>query len=279
MKRDYYSDSIAKFRETSPNEILGILVKSSGGFSVEPTQRDAWLEQIRLLKTTLSDVQGSIYFEYAIPRMGKRIDVVLLIGSVIFVLEFKVGETEFTSYALNQAWDYALDLKNFHETSRETFIAPIVIATNAAESIPAIATTVHNDKVCAPIRCCVELVAATLERVLEFAGVGTIDAGRWESGRYSPTPTIIEAAMALYNSHLVEEISRNDTAAINLSVTSSAITEIIQSARANAFKAVCFVTRVPGAGKTLVGLNIATHRREESAELYSVCLSGNKPLV
>src|SRR6266436_9751698 len=146
MKRDYYSDSIAKFRETSPNEILGILVKSSGGFSVEPTQRDAWLEEIRLLKTTLSDVQGSIYFEYAIPRMGKRIDVVLLIGSVIFVLEFKVGEREFTSYALNQAWDYALDLKNFHETSREYFIAPVVIATNAEPATPIIAAS-HNDKV------------------------------------------------------------------------------------------------------------------------------------
>src|SRR5216683_2592636 len=152
MKRDYYSDSIVRFRNTSPNEILGQLVRSSG-FAIEQTQRDAWLEEIRILKEVLSSVEGTIYFEYAIPRMGKRIDVVLLIGSVIFVLEFKVGETEFTSYALNQAWDYALDLKNFHETSRETFIAPIVIATNAPGSIPVIATTVHNDKVFAPIRC------------------------------------------------------------------------------------------------------------------------------
>ncbi|HKR61618.1 MAG TPA: hypothetical protein VJS64_18165 [Pyrinomonadaceae bacterium] len=136
MKRDYYSDSIARFQDTSPNEILGILVKSSGGFTVEPTQRDAWLEQIRILKKVLFNVRGSIYFEYAIPRMGKRIDVVLLIGSVIFVLEFKVGETAFTSYALNQAWDYALDLKNFHETSRELFIAPVVIATNAPATTP-----------------------------------------------------------------------------------------------------------------------------------------------
>ncbi len=278
MKRDYYSDSIADFRDTSPNEILGRLVTSSG-FSIEQTQRDAWLEEIRILKKALLGVEGTIYFEYAIPRMGKRIDVVLLIGSVVFVLEFKIGEREFTSYALNQAWDYALDLKNFHETSRETFIAPIVIATNAAEANPAIGTTVHNDKVFAPIRCGVELISPTLERVLEVAGIGTIDPGQWEKGRYSPTPTIIEAAMALYNSHSVEEISRSDAAAINLTVTSAAILEIIQSARANSFKAVCFVTGVPGAGKTLVGLDIATQRREESDELYSVFLSGNKPLV
>jgi hypothetical protein len=197
MKRDYYSDSIAKFRETSPNEILGILVKSSGGFAVEPTQRDAWLEEIRILKRVLSNVQGSIYFEYAIPRMGNRIDVVLLIGSVIFVLEFKVGEKEFTSHALNQAWDYALDLKNFHETSRDLLIAPIVIATNASANTPPIATTVHNDKVLTPMRCSVDLLADTLRRVLDFAADAAIDVEKWEAGRYSPTPTIIEAAMAL----------------------------------------------------------------------------------
>ena len=278
MKRDYYSDSIAKFLHTSPNEILGQLVRSSG-FAIEQTQRDAWLEEIRILGEVLSDVEGSIYFEYAIPRMGKRIDVVLLIGSVIFVLEFKIGEKEFTSYAMNQAYDYALDLKNFHETSRELMIAPIVIATNALAPTPAIATTVHDDKVLVPMRCTIELLPGTLRRVLEFAGDETFDSGQWESGRYSPTPTIIEAAMTLYNNHSVEEISRSDAAAINLSVTSAAISEIIQSARTDSFKAVCFVTGVPGAGKTLVGLNIATQRRDQSDELYSVFLSGNKPLV
>lgn len=279
MKRDYYSDSIAKFRDTSPNEILGQLVKSSGGFSIEPTQRDAWLEEIRILKQLLSGVEGSIYFEYAIPRMGKRIDVVLLIGSVIFVLEFKVGETEFTSYALNQAWDYALDLKNFHESSRDYFIAPIVIATNARPTTPTISATAHNDKVLSPIRCNVDLLNLVLERVLDFVDGSLIDPAKWESGRYSPTPTIIEAAMALYNNHSVTDISRSDAAAINLTVTSETILEIIQSARANSFKAICFVTGVPGAGKTLVGLNIATQRRDESDDLYSVFLSGNGPLV
>src|SRR6266581_1288624 len=175
MKRDYYSDSIANFRVTSANEILGTLVKSSGGFSVEPTQRDAWLEEIRILKEVLSNVEGSIYFEYAIPRMGKRIDVVLLVGSVIFVLEFKVGEREFTSYALNQAWDYALDLKNFHETSRESLIAPVVIATNARAITPIVSTTAHNDKVLSPIRCTVEQINLVIERVMEFASGGFIN--------------------------------------------------------------------------------------------------------
>ncbi|MDX6446444.1 MAG: hypothetical protein QOH71_3518 [Blastocatellia bacterium] len=278
MKRDYYSDSIANFLNTSTNEILGTLARNSG-FTIEQTQRDAWLEEIAILKIALRNTDGSIYFEYSIPRMGKRIDTVLLIGSALFVLEFKIGDREFTSYAMNQAYDYALDLKNFHETSRELLIAPIVIATNALAPSPAITTTVHDDKVLVPMRCTIELLPDILRRVLEFAGNESIDSGQWERGRYSPTPTIIEAAMALYNSHSVKEISRNDAAAINLSTTSAAISDIIQSARANPFKAVCFVTGVPGAGKTLVGLNIATQRRDESDDLYSVFLSGNGPLV
>lgn len=278
MKRDYYSDTISNFLTTSPNEILGQLVRGSG-FAIEQTQRDAWLEQIRILKNKLRDTEGRIYFEYAIPRMGKRIDVVLLIGSVIFVLEFKIGEKEFTTYALNQAWDYALDLKNFHETSRELFLAPVVIATNAGPTTPIISTTAHNDKVLSPIRCNVEFLNLVIERVLDFAEGSIIDARQWESGRYSPTPTIIEAAMALYSNHSVSDISRNDAEAINLTITSEAVLNIIEQARANHFKAVCFVTGVPGAGKTLVGLNIATQRREETDELYSVFLSGNGPLV
>jgi len=278
MKRDYYSSSIAIFLQASTEEIVGSLTINSG-FAVEPTQRDAWLAQIAILKTALTDFDGKIYFEYSIPRMGRRIDVVLLIDSALFVLEFKIGEHQFTSYAINQAYDYAVDLKNFHETSRDLFIAPIVIATNAAAPPPTITTTVHNDKVLAPMRCSVELLAPTLQRVVEAAAGGAIDANEWETGRYSPTPTIIEAAMALYNNHSVTEISRSDAAAMNLTTTSTAISEIIESARATPFKAVCFVTGVPGAGKTLVGLNIATQRRDEHDELYSVFLSGNGPLV
>lgn len=278
MKRDYYSSSIAKFLEASAAEIVGTLTINSG-FAVEPTQRNAWLEEIAILKVDLRNFTGQIYFEYSIPRIGKRIDVVLLIGSALFVLEFKIGEHRFTPYAINQAYDYALDLKNFHETSRNLFIAPIVIATNATAPAPTIGTTVHNDRVLAPIRCTSEILASTLQRILEFADGDAINTTEWESGRYSPTPTIIEAAMALYNNHAVDEISRSDAAAINLTTTSATISEIIESAQVNSFKAVCFVTGVPGAGKTLVGLNIATQRRDEHDELYSVFLSGNGPLV
>ena len=277
MRRAYYSDKIPDFHQRSNEEILGRLAQGND-FALEQTQRDAWLEEIRILKNVLQPYKGSVYFEYSIPRMGKRIDVVLVIGSVIFVLEFKVGEKEFPSHAIDQVWDYALDLKNFHETSHDSYIAPILIATNAEVSAAIISTT-HNDKLLTPIRCNEELLKPIIVDVLRFSDGTEINPIEWETGRYQPTPTIIEAAMALYSGHSVQDISRSDASAINLNQTSDAISEIIQFSKQNSVKSICFVTGVPGAGKTLVGLNIATKHIDRDNDLYSVFLSGNGPLV
>jgi hypothetical protein len=246
---------------------------------VEPTQSNAWLEEISIMRKVLLSLQGSIYFEYSIPRMGRRIDVVLLIGPVIFVLEFKVGEQQFTASASDQTCDYALDLKNFHESSHEQFIAPILIATEAIDVKPTIALTPQNDKLFFPINTNANLLEEAIRKVLSFTDGKDIDRSHWESGRYCPTPTIIEAAMALYNGHSVHDISRSDASTINLSETSDAIAEIIRYSKDKAHKSICFVTGVPGAGKTLVGLNIATEHIDKNTDLYSVYLSGNGPLV
>jgi len=278
MKREYYSGSIANFLNTDPDTILAQLAKRND-FSLEQTQRDAWLEEIKILRSVLPPFAGAIYFEYSIPRMGQRIDVVLLIGPVIFVLEFKVGEKEFTSHAVDQVWDYALDLKNFHETSHERFVAPILIATNAKSANPLVETTPQLDKLLFPIKSTVSILGNVIEEVLQFAEGADIHPEQWEEGRYCPTPTIIEAALALYNGHSVREISRSDASAINLSETSESITSIIRASKEKSQKAICFVTGVPGAGKTLVGLNIATTHIDKANDLYSVFLSGNGPLV
>jgi hypothetical protein len=283
MNRAYYSDTIAAFLGASANEILGKLVRSAGtaGAHIETAQADAWLVEIALLKTALTPYgdRGSIYFEYSIPRLGKRIDVLAIVGPVVIVLEFKVGESEFTSAALDQVWDYALDLKNFHETSHNVPIAPIVVATAAQEPITEIAYTLHGDDVMRPITATTESLPKVLQRVLDFAGGASIQPTAWEAGRYHPTPTIIEAAMALYGGHKVEEISKKDAGAENLAVTSNTVDEIICSSRAHSWKSICFVTGVPGAGKTLVGLDIATKHFDKNSDLYSVFLSGNGPLV
>jgi len=278
MKREYYSDSIANFQKTTPDEILGILARNND-FALGQSQRDAWLEEINILQKILSRFEGAVYFEYLIPRMGKRIDVVLLIGPAIFVLEFKIGEKEFVANAIDQVWDYALDLKNFHESSHAHLIAPVLIATKAKSVLPVVAATLQNDKMLFPIKCNVELLDQVITNVLLFADYAKIDRMEWESGRYCPTPTIIEAAMALYNRHSVSDISRSDASAINLSDTSDTISEIIRFSKQKSQKSICFVTGVPGAGKTLVGLNIATKHIDKRTDLYSVFLSGNGPLV
>lgn len=280
MNRAYYSSSIRDFLGNSINEILGKLADSNNVFSLEHTQKEAWKQQIIILKEVLPGDSGSIYFEYAIPRMGKRIDVLLIIDSVIFILEFKVGEKEFHGYHIDQVWDYALDLKNFHETSHGRIIAPILIATSAKSSDVSISLSPENDKVLTPIRSNAASLGGIITTTLEFfSDEESINVDNWENGRYYPTPTIIEAATALYNNHSVTDISRSDASAINLSQTSNAVSEIIRLSKERSDKAICFVTGVPGAGKTLVGLNVATAHFDKESELYSVFLSGNGPLV
>ncbi|MFC1636076.1 hypothetical protein ACFL5Z_14655 [Planctomycetota bacterium] len=230
MKREYYSDSIDNFLNTSAEEILGKLA-SKNEFSLEQTQRDAWIEEIDILRKTLSPYQGYLYFEYSIPRMGQRVDVIILIGPVIFVLEFKIGEKEFPLHAIEQVWDYALDLKNFHESSHNHFIAPILIATKAQSVNSDVATTPQNDKLLFPIKSNGNSLTEIIKNVLLFSEGDDIEHLQWEHGRYCPTPTIIEAAMALYNRHTVDDISRSDANAINLSQTSKVISDIISESK------------------------------------------------
>lgn len=278
MKRHYYSNIISAFCSSSSQEILGELVENSE-FSVELSQKDAWLEQIKILKPILSNYEGGIFFEYSIPRMGGRIDTVLIIKNVIFVIEFKIGEKVFNQLAIDQVWDYALDLKNFHETSHHHLIAPILIATESEKSFTVVEEMPHNDNLLFPIKTSVENLSNIIQHVLEFADGEEINIAQWSNGRYSPTPTIIEAAMSMYSEHGVQDIYRSDAAAINLTETSNAVLEIINDAKKNNYKAICFLTGVPGAGKTLVGLRIAAMNYKENERASTVYLSGNGPLV
>jgi hypothetical protein len=280
MKRAYFHDSIDGFLEESTDSILGKLARA-GSFSVESNQRDAWVSQIEILRNVLPPYRnsGSIYFEYSVPRLGKRIDVVLLIGPVLFVLEFKVGEREFTAHAIDQVYDYALDLKNFHEASHTLHIAPVLIPTAASPISFIVQFDNHGDRVIEPICSAVETLPDVLIRTLNLVSAPSIDRTLWEDGRYCPTPTIIEAATALYGGHSVDNISRNDAGATNLTTTSAVVADVIQQAKSESKKVICFVTGVPGAGKTLVGLDIATKHIDKASDLYSVFLSGNGPLV
>jgi hypothetical protein len=274
--RFWYGASIAEFLDASYESVLGQLAFNCD-FALIPTQRDAWFAQIEFLQSQLKGFSGSIFFEFNIPRMGRRIDVVLVIEAVIFAIEFKVGEKTFDRAAIDQVWDYGLDLKNFHEASHDASIIPILIATEATEC-PSIDLYADADKLYRPIVVDPPSFRRGLELALRAISGAALDAQVWSRAPYHPTPTIIEAARSLYAQHSVEAIARFDAGAQNLHVTSRRIEELVDEAQANRRKRICFVTGVPGAGKTLVGLNLAT-RREVDQPTHAVFLSGNGPLV
>jgi len=279
MLNYYFKDSIQFFLRKSTEEIIG-QITISNQFDSTVNQNKSWEVQIPILKNALRQFNGTIFFEFSIPRMGKRVDVLVIIENVVFVIEFKVGEHKYLRYNVEQVWDYALDLKNFHEPSHKAVLAPVLVATEARQSFIEIATTSHNDNTLLPIRVNKENLNQAITNVLAFFKQnGVINGDLFSKGRYSPTPTIVEAAVSLYNNHTVDEITRSDAEAKNLTVTTTAISDIIHFSKSNNKKVICFVTGVPGAGKTLVGLKVATSHLDEQNGNASVYLSGNAPLV
>ncbi len=277
MKREYYTASIADFLSDDPEYVLGQLLINDE-FETTDLQKNAWRREIEILQSQLYDFpDGEIAFEYTIPRIGHRIDVVCIIRGIIFLLEFKVGDKVYKKATDDQVVDYALDLKYFHEASQNRYIVPISVSTeapNAENRIffmeDQIAEVLHSNK---------KTISSTITTILGTASDVSLSMTAWGNSRYAPTPTIIEAAQALYRNHSVDDISRNDAGAQNLTETTAAISRIIDDCKVNGRKAICFVTGVPGAGKTLAGLNIANSRHQFEANEHAVFLSGNGPLV
>ena len=275
MNRAYYKNSISKFIRENDNSILGKLSLNHSNRQLEDLQKNAWVKQIEILKDQLNEFEGQIYFEFAIPRMGKRVDNIIIINDSIFVVEFKVGGGGFENYAQAQVLDYTLDLKNFHEGSHNAKLIPVLLATNAENQHIEIENTLNHKTV-------VKTNKKSLKYVLKGFTKNSssyIDFENWESSTYKPTPTIVEAAQALYKGHSVEAISRSDSGAINLSKTANCLNRIIDDSKNNKKKTICFVTGVPGAGKTLAGLNIANERLKADEDEHAIFLSGNGPLV
>lgn len=283
MQRAFYQASLNSFLGEDVDTILGGLTRRSD-FAVEENQRAAWLFQIEHLQVVLQGCvsqypEAAIYFEYAIPRMGRRIDVVLVMGGVVFVLEYKVGDAAVLNSALDQVTDYALDLKHFHESSHTALIAPVLIPSDCKWAACNQLSQPKNDGILQTVAVGPDALMDQIGLILRAYPQEMLTANYWEQGRYQPTPTIVEAARALYAGHNVQDLSRSDAGAINLAQTSKTVEQVIAESRAHSQKAICFVTGVPGAGKTLVGLNIATSHIDPDSDLYSVFLSGNGPLV
>ena len=286
MSRCLYNSDFTTFLYTDSASIYRILDDNYHGEALTTT-RDAWKAEIDIMKSvvsSLNNVDGQIIFEYDIPRLGKRIDVVLLYRGVVFCLEFKVGESKILETNIDQVLDYALDLKNFHKFSEDKVIAPILVATNYSNRSTSIQMSVYDDRVINPFVTGKAGISALIDNVLEkFPSEAPVH-NDWVISPYAPTPTIVEAAKTLYESHSVENITRHEADKVSTDATIKYILDVIQNSKTNGEKSICFVTGVPGAGKTLVGLDVAVKQTYQGNDAPvedegAVYLSGNGPLV
>lgn len=286
MSRCLYDSSFTDFLNTDDNTIFGVLCDRYHGEALTTT-REAWKSEISIMKDILvrfANKDGQIIFEYDIPRLGKRVDVVLLFEGIVFCVEFKVGESRILESDIDQVLDYALDLKNFHKFSEDRIIAPILVATNYRNSSTNIQMSVYDDRVVNPLVSGKAGVSHLISEVLRCFPNETSVNPNWIISPYAPTPTIIEAAKTLYENHSVENITRHEADKVSTDKTIEYILDVIQRSKLNQEKSICFVTGVPGAGKTLVGLDVAIKQtyqgqNEPVKNEGAVYLSGNGPLV
>ncbi len=286
MSRCLYNSSFTDFLNTDDNTIFGVLCDRYHGEALTTT-REAWKSEISIMKDILvrfANKDGQIIFEYDIPRLGKRVDVVLLFEGIVFCVEFKVGESRILESDIDQVLDYALDLKNFHKFSEDRIIAPILVATNYRNSSTNIQMSVYDDRVVNPLVSGKAGVSHLISEVLRCFPNETSVNPNWIISPYAPTPTIIEAAKTLYENHSVENITRHEADKVSTDKTIEYILDVIQRSKLNQEKSICFVTGVPGAGKTLVGLDVAIKQTyqgqsEPVKNEGAVYLSGNGPLV
>ncbi len=290
INRYFYKSSLQHFITSSADEVFGVISKNDDGDSVSE-QKYAWDEEINILKDSLktwAKEDAEIIFEYSIPRLGKRIDIVLLLRNIVFVIEFKAGKNEYLQSDMEQVMDYALDLKNFHSASHNCTIVPILVATEAKTSSQKLIFSVYDDKIYNPLLTNAEFLGELISKVItnEHANQQNDNILKdWAISRYEPTPTIIEAASALYQNHSVNEITRHEAAGAMLEDTTNFVLDVIKKSKNNNEKSICFVTGVPGAGKTLVGLNVAIQQslqdenNPDAERNLAVYLSGNGPLV
>lgn len=284
--RCLYESELDTFINEDCESVFGILCERYHGDALTTT-REAWLQEIKVLQKVLRTWQGfggRIIFEYDIPRLGKRIDVVLLLKGIIFCLEFKVGESRILENDIDQVLDYALDLKNFHKYSEDKVIVPVLIATRYKSSSSIVQKSLYDDRVVNPLVTGEEGIARLIKDVLDtFPDEEPVNRN-WIISPYAPTPTIIEAARTLYESHSVEDITRHEADEVTTDCTISYILDVIRKSKDNREKSICFVTGVPGAGKTLVGLDVAVRQTYQGSDKpvideEAVYLSGNGPLV
>lgn len=276
IERSFYSNDIVNFINQESDDIQSKIQLKAISISPTPEQSNAWKEQIPILKEQFNEFNDAkMIFEYVIPRVGNRVDNIVLLKNIVFILEFKCGKIEPEKKDIDQVFDYALDLKYFHKKSENRLLVPILICTESASIDNQI--ILGEDKIIQPLQCNKSNIRDVVKKVIsKYPNEPFLDPEEWINSEYCPVPTIIEAAAALYNNHSVEEISRHDA---NLDLTTKELDRVIDYSKNNLCKSICFVTGVPGAGKTLIGLDLAISHSDKSGKIKATYLSGNGPLV
>ena len=281
INRYFYQSDIASFLAEDIDTIFGKMSRADE-MDTASTQKFAWQEEIAIMKDVLApyaNEEAYIIFEFTIPRLGKRIDVALLLRERVFVIEFKAGEDEYNHADVDQVLDYAIDLKNFHQGSADRLIVPILVATDSKKLSTICKPSHYDDGVYEPLMANSSHLGDIIRLVLDDGQSlpsYAISMSDWARSRYSPTPTIIEAARSLYLNHSVEDITKHESEGAQLDATTRYVQQVISETKERKGKSICFVTGVPGAGKTLVGLNVAVQQEGKDLAVY---LSGNGPLV
>lgn len=289
MSQAYYHSTIGEFIGTNQNEILGKLNKGATSFASQWTiTTTSWDSSLDILKKACLELKDlnplsngwHILLEYEIPRLLSRADIIILADDLIFVIEFKYERNKYELEDIHQVEDYKSDLSNFHLQSRERIIIPVLLAPKAKSVNPE--TSYQFDQLN-----CIKTnennfaeIVHNLYKEFHDGTKSNIDPYQWEQSQYQPTPTIIQAAKALFAGHKVENISKYGADSTNLTLTSNYLIRVINYAKSEKKKVVCFVTGVPGAGKTLVGLNIVNLKNNNEEEVINAAyFSGNGPLI
>jgi len=285
----YYSAAIDEFLKKPDSCIANLARQGAADGSVDGAQMGAWDQQLVCLQEALQGMNGHIFLEFVVPRVGCRVDTIVIAGPVLFVIEFKVSmdiknqqtgkkkKRLASSGGFNQVWDYALDLKNFHRASHDLPIIPILVSNDSA-TLDASLSEGAPDQVYRPIQTNFAGLRHLMDLALEKIQGRDIDIQAWGEASYQPTPSIVEAAQAVFSGNAVDNILLNEGKE-NLEKTFRSVEEIITISERKGDKAICFVTGVPGAGKTLVGMQVAGRRREGTGLVHATFLSGNMPLV
>ena len=286
--RTYYESSIEDFVEQKhPSDIVDFLTESDESTEEYQLflQKEAWKNQIVILQKYLKDKHGYIIFEYALSRVNMRIDVVLLMDDVVYSLEFKNNEVEFKEDDINQADGYGYALKNFYEVNRDKYVVPILIATKAPDKECSESADLGIDKLFSLFKANTNKMEQYIDLIRSKYGSDVIyteeDFENWIKSPFKPNPTIIQSARSIYLNNQVDEFFKFDAGEENLKVTERTVENIVKEARDNKKKIICFVSGVPGAGKTLVGLDLAgkTRNNTNTGLPEAVFFSGNGPLI